>query len=212
MESAPKALSGNEQLELLRKSRENGDNELKNIVIETSMRLVYHIVKKFTGDIISYDDLVGIGSVGLIKAASSFDPYRGVKFATYAGRCIENEILMELRHCRKISSEISLEEPVCIDGDGEELYLKDVIFGDLNTEEEAEKEERRAFISRSRMRQAGLKKRDIIVLCLRYGLTTGKTRTQREVALRLGISRSYASRIEKKSIAKLKKKYEALID
>ncbi len=76
MESAPKALSGDKQLELLRKSRENGDNELKNIVIETSMRLVYHIVKKFTGDIISYDDLGGIGSVGLIKAASSFDPYR----------------------------------------------------------------------------------------------------------------------------------------
>jgi len=211
---APKALSEREQKELLKKFREYGDVKAKEIVIETSMRLVYHIVKKFSDCILSPDELAAAGSVGLLKAADTFDPYRGTKFATYAGRCIQNAILMEIRWWTKEKrmEVMSLEECIGVDGDGNEMYLADTRSSDFDTEEEALKGEGRSSFSRDYMRRAGLKDRDIKVIYLRFGFITGRTHTQREIAERLGISRSYVSRIEKKSEMKLRKKYEALAD
>lgn len=177
------------------------------------MRLVYHMVKKFKGSTLSDDDLASAGSLGLLKAANTFKPERGTRFPTYAARCIENEILMEIRWFNKHNTKsISLQDPIGTDSDGNELYLSDVMTCNTNTtEEEAIRDERMIIVSEESMRRAGLKERSILILRLRYGLDTGSPHTQRSISEQIGISRSYVSRIEQKALKKLRIKYEALI-
>lgn len=182
----------------------DGNEEARNILIERNLRLVAHIVKKynFTGN--DCDDLISIGTIGLIKAISSFDLSKGTKLATYAARCIENEILMQLRSNKKLQNEVSLQDPIGIDKEGNEITLIDVIGNDNDSvvdEVEMKIQIRKLY---NKMKSL-LKDREKTILELRYGLCNGVVRTQREIAAMLGISRSYVSRIEKKAIKKLSK-------
>ena len=195
----PKPLSPEDESKYLRLARE-GDTEAKNILIRHNMRLVAHIVKKYTGSA-ETDDLLSVGSIGLIKAINTYQEGKGTQLATYTARCIENEILMLLRAGKKHKNSVSLSDPVGVDKDGNELTLIDLL---------AEKEDSVfAQVEKSIQREkfvAYLKKflteREFIILSLRYGLEDGVALPQREVAKKLGISRSYISRIEKRAIEK----------
>lgn len=179
-----------------------GSEEARNILIEHNLRLVAHIVKKFASTGEDMDDLISIGTIGLIKAISTFNQSKGSRLATYAARCIENEILMNLRSTKKIKSEISLQDPIGIDKEGNEISLIDI----LGTETDAITEEITKKFQQERLYEkinSSLKCRERKVIELRYGLINGATKTQREIAKLLGISRSYVSRIEKRAIKKL---------
>ena len=182
----------------------NGDKEAKGILIERNLRLVAHIVKKYSFPNKDIDELISIGTVGLIKAIDSFDSSKGTRLATYASRCIENEILMLFRNNKKQKSEIYLQDPIGVDKEGNEFCLMDI----LSSEKDCvlEKVERNLQI-KALYRKLGecLNTRESSILIMRYGLIDGKNKTQREIALKLGISRSYVSRIEKKALKKLKK-------
>lgn len=180
----------------------NGSEEARNILIERNLRLVAHIVKKYSSTGTDCDDLISIGTIGLIKAISTFDQGKGTRLATYAARCIENEILMQIRSSKKIQNEVSLQDPIGVDREGNEVTYIDVIGNESESvveEVELKMQVRKLY---SKMK-AVLKKREKMVLELRYGLANGTSRTQREIAKMLGISRSYVSRIEKKAIKKL---------
>jgi RNA polymerase sporulation-specific sigma factor len=167
---------------------------------------VAHIVKKYANTGKDQDDLISIGTIGLIKAISTFDPQKKTRLATYAARCIENEILMTIRSDRKAKSEISLQDPIGVDKEGNEISLLDVLGTDPNSvidEVELKLEIRKLY----KKMQSVLKKREKMVLEMRYGLINGKNKTQREIAQMLGISRSYVSRIEKRAIMKLSKEF-----
>ncbi|MCX8130079.1 MAG: RNA polymerase sporulation sigma factor SigK [Clostridia bacterium] len=182
----------------------NGNEEARNVLIERNLRLVAHIVKKYNSYGSDCDDLISIGTIGLIKAISTFDQLKGTRLATYAARCIENEILMQIRSTKKIQNEVSLQDPIGIDREGNEITLIDVMGNEAESvidEVELKMQVRRLY---NKMR-AVLKKREKTVLELRYGLLNGSSKTQREIAKMLGISRSYVSRIEKKAIKKLSK-------
>lgn len=199
--SFPKALSIQEENELIRRIQ-SGDETARQLLIEHNLRLVAHIAKKYAHSGIDSDDLVSIGSIGLIKAVRSYKPESG-RLATYASRCIENEILMALRSSKKTRSEISLNDPIGSDAEGNEITLIDVLGTDpdLISDEVALKiESSRAIRLISRI----LDKRERIVILLRYGLLDGEAHPQHEVAKKLGISRSYVSRIEKKALQKLR--------
>lgn len=195
----PKPLSAEEEKKYLALAR-SGDNEAKNILVRHNMRLVAHIVKKYTGSA-ETDDLISVGSIGLIKAINTYQDGKGTQLATYTARCIENEILMLLRAGKKYKNNVSLSDPVGVDKDGNELTLIDLL---------SEKEESVfAQVEKSIQREkfvAHLKKflteREFIILSLRYGLEDGTALPQREVAKKLRISRSYISRIEKRAIEK----------
>lgn len=195
----PKPLSPEEEREYLRRSRE-GDKEAKEILIKHNMRLVAHIVKKYSGAA-ETDDLISVGSIGLIKAINTFKDGKGTQLATYTARCIENEILMLLRASKKHKNNVSITDPVGCDKDGNELTLIDLL---------AEKEDSVfAQVEKSIQREkfiAVIKKflseREFIIISMRYGLEDGCPMPQREVAKKLGISRSYISRIEKRAIEK----------
>lgn len=195
----PKPLSPQEESKYLELAR-NGDAEAKNILIKHNMRLVAHIVKKYTGSA-ETDDLLSVGSIGLIKAINTFQEGKGTQLATYTARCIENEILMLLRASKKHKNNVSLSDPVGVDKDGNELTLIDLL---------SEKEDSVfAQVEKSIQREkfvASLKKflsdREFMILSMRYGLEDGMSLPQREVAKKLGISRSYISRIEKRAIEK----------
>ena len=199
----PKPLSSEDEKKYLRLARE-GDTEAKDILINHNMRLVAHIVKKYTGAA-ETDDLLSVGSIGLIKAINTFQDGKGTQLATYTARCIENEILMLLRAGKKHKNSVSLSEPVGVDKDGNELTLIDLL---------AEKEENVfAQVEKSIQREkfvACLKRflseREFVILSLRYGLEDGVAMPQREVAKKLGISRSYISRIEKRAIEKARER------
>ncbi|KKM09282.1 RNA polymerase sigma 70 [Clostridiales bacterium PH28_bin88] len=180
---------------------QQGDPEAKNIIIEHNLRLVAHICKKFEGTGEDNDDMISIGTIGLIKAINTFNPAKGTKLATYAARCIENEILMHLRSIKKLRGEVSLYDPIGVDKEGNEITLIDVLGteGDVVTEMVENGFEQQRIIRHMQR----LSKREKHVLELRYGLVNGLRKTQREIAHRLGISRSYVSRIEKKAIEKL---------
>ena len=201
----PKPLSPEDESKYLRLARE-GDPEAKNILIRHNMRLVAHIVKKYTGSA-ETDDLLSVGSIGLIKAINTFQEGKGTQLATYTARCIENEILMLLRAGKKHKNNVSITDPVGVDKDGNELTLIDLL---------AEKEDSVfAQVEKSIQREkfvAYLKKflteREFIILSLRYGLEDGVALPQREVAKKLGISRSYISRIEKRAIEKAREKLD----
>jgi len=201
--SFPQPLTAEEELQYI-EAYKNGDEDARNTLIERNLRLVAHIVKKYSTFSNDSDDLISIGTIGLIKAISTFDPLKGTRLATYAARCIENEILMQIRSAKKTQSEVSLHDPIGIDREGNEITLIDVIGNE--TESVLEEVELKMQVKKlyNKMKSV-LKKREKTVLELRYGLLNGSSKTQREIANMLGISRSYVSRIEKKAIKKLNK-------
>lgn len=196
----PLPLSEEEEDRYIR-AMENGDELARNILVERNLRLVAHIVKKFDNTGEDVDDLISIGTIGLIKAINTYNRHQGTRLATYAARCIENEILMHLRTLKRSRAEVSLYDPVGVDKEGNEIILLDVLgtspdeVTDL-IESNFEKEKLYEKIRR-------LSRRERKVLELRYGLPYGGKKTQREIARLLGISRSYVSRIEKRALAKL---------
>ncbi|MCR5809275.1 MAG: RNA polymerase sporulation sigma factor SigK [Clostridiales bacterium] len=184
-----------------------GDEDARNELIESNLRLVAHIAKKYRGRGRDADDLISIGSIGLIKAVSTYSPSRGKSLAAYAGRCIENEILMSIRSERKRRGEVSLEEPIGVDRDGNEITVGDVI----GTDEDSVFGEALSRISAERVRETverELSGRERQVILLRFGLDGGEPLPQREVGKLLGISRSYVSRIEKKAVGILRERME----
>ncbi len=173
----------------------------RNTLVEHNLRLVAHLVKKFDGTGEDSDDLISIGTIGLIKGINTFDPNKGAKLATYAARCIENEILMHLRSLKKSRGEVSIYDPIGMDKEGNEISLIDIIGSDeedisIKVENKAEQRDLLELVKK-------LNRREKVVLQLRYGLMNSPKRTQREIAKSLKISRSYVSRIEKKAIQKL---------
>ena len=185
-----------------------GDSDARNTLIERNLRLVAHIVKKYSSGEKENEDLISIGTIGLIKAIDTFDPDKGIKLATYAARCIENELLMWYRSQRKQSKEVYLNDSIGADREGNEISLMDVI--ETEDEDVAERMEREENIRRLRqLMKNTLTDREKQIICLRYGLNArGKEVTQREIASLYGISRSYVSRIEKKALQKLRNSYE----
>lgn len=181
------------------------DGEMKSILVEHNLRLVVYIAKKFDNTGVGVEDLISIGTIGLIKAINTFNPEKNIKLATYASRCIENEILMYLRRNNKTKLEVSIDEPLNVDWDGNELLLSDI----LGTEEDVIYRNIEEEVDRKLLRKAlsKLSERERIIVDLRFGLNTddGNERTQKEVADLLGISQSYISRLEKKIIKRLKK-------
>ena len=181
----------------------NGDESIRQLLVERNLRLVVYIAKKFENTGVGLEDLISIGAIGLMKAINTFDTNKNIKLATYASRCIENEILMFLRRSNKIKSEISIDEPLNQDGDGNELLISDVLGTDPDVtsrriEDEVDKQLLRASIKK-------LTNRERNIMELRFGFISGEEKTQKEVAEMLGISQSYISRLEKKIINKMKK-------
>ncbi|MBE6604928.1 MAG: sigma-70 family RNA polymerase sigma factor [Ruminococcaceae bacterium] len=179
-----------------------GDSDARERLILHNLRLVAHIVRKYYGTAKNAEDLVSIGTIGLVKATDTFNPTNGARFATYAAKCIQNEILMHFRAQKKLSAEISINETIDVDRDGNPLTYIDVIATEDNVEEEVDK-----AIKTSRVRrlvETVLDAREREIITLRYGLSGAAPHTQREVAAMLGISRSYVSRIEKSALATLK--------
>ena len=198
--SFPLPLSAREEREALA-ALAAGDESARNRLIEHNLRLVAHVVKKYYAAREDQDDLISIGTIGLIKAVGTFDAGKNARLATYACRCIENEILMYFRTQRKQSQEVSLSEPIDSDSDGNAISLMDVIRCDDQMLEEIDLSDRRGLLHRYLAEELDGREREI--LALRYGLGGREPRTQRETAEKLGISRSYVSRIEKKALAKL---------
>lgn len=206
MKSFPQPLTASEERYYLQKYTE-GDLEAKHILIERNLRLAAHIVKKYQSMEEDTEDLLSIGTIGLIKAVVTFNPDKSVRLGTYAARCIENEILMYLRTKKKSSREVSLYEPIGTDREGNEIQLFDVI--ETEGEDAHSKMELKEDIRMLYQRvEKELTPRERTVLKLRYGLYHEEEYTQKEIARRLGISRSYVSRIEKGAIAKLRGYFE----
>lgn len=202
-----KPLTPDEEKDYLRRYKE-GDLEAKNILIERNLRLVAHIVKKYQQTEEDLEDLISIGTIGLIKAVTTFDSQKGNRLATYAARCIDNELLMMLRSKKKTSREISLYEPIGNDTEGNEINLIDILeYRDLDVVERLEFSEN-SFKMYQYFKTA-LTEREQMIIKLRYGLFGGPEVTQKEIARQLGISRSYVSRIEKKALLKLKERFNA---
>ena len=200
--SFPQPLTQEEEKYYLEQYKE-GDCIAKNVLIERNLRLVAHIVKKYTNINKDMDDLISIGTIGLIKAISSYDIDKGTRLATYAARCIENEILMSIRSSKKQRNEISLQAPIGIDKEGNEIALIDILYND--TESVLDQVDFKIKLKKLYEKMTTvLKRREKDVIKMRYGLENGNEKTQREIADILGISRSYVSRIEKKSNKKVK--------
>lgn len=201
MKSFPQPLTAAEERYYLQRYTE-GDLEAKHILIERNLRLVAHIVKKYQSYEEDTEDLLSIGTIGLIKAVVTFNPDKCVRLGTYAARCIENEILMHLRAKKKSSREISLYEPIGTDREGNEIQLFDIIETEDDAHRKVElKDDVKTLYSRV---ESELSPRERLVLKMRYGLYHEEEYTQREIAEILGISRSYVSRIEKSAIEKLR--------
>ena len=203
--SFPRPLRSEEERQYLERLAQ-GDMEARNALIEHNLRLVAHIIKKYytqTGD---QDDLISIGTIGLIKGISTFRPDKNVRLATYASRCIENEILMYFRAQRRLQGEVSLSDSIDGEGEGNALSLMDVIRVDDNMLEELDTRDACARVRRCVARC--LDQREAMIITLRYGLNNCQPLTQREIAARCGISRSYVSRIEKKALKKLEQAME----
>ena len=187
----------------------NGDESGKDELIVHNLRLVVYIAKRFESAGANLEDLISIGTIGLIKATNTFKPDKNIKLATYASRCIENEILMFLRKSSQLKNEVSIDEPLNTDWDGNELLLCDVLGSEpdiVNRDIETEHEHNQLLKSVSKLND-----REKIIMEMRFGLNGRKEKTQREVADKLGISQSYISRLEKKTIKKLKKDLEKVI-
>jgi len=200
-EALPPPLTNEEEAELL--DRLDREDVVKKILIERNLRLVVYIARKFENTGMDIEDLTSIGTIGLIKAINTYNPSRNIKLATYASRCIENEILMFLRKNSRIRTEVSIDEPLNVDWDGNELLLSDILGtdGDLiqrNLEDEIDKELLNTAMSK-------LSRREKKIMEMRFGLNNQKEKTQKEVADMLGISQSYISRLEKRILSRLKK-------
>lgn len=206
-EALPPPLSNDEESFLISKLQ-SGDAAVKSVLIERNLRLVVYIARKFENTGVGIEDLVSIGTIGLIKAVNTFDPSKKIKLATYASRCIENEILMYLRRNNKTRSEVSFDEPLNIDWDGNELLLSDVLGTENDIiykyiEEEVDKKLLHLALQK-------LNSRERKIMELRFGLLDGIEKTQKEVADLLGISQSYISRLEKRILKRLKKEIHRL--
>ena len=202
MKTFPQPLSTREERECLKRYKE-GDQEAREILINRNMRLVAHVIKKYQSPDYEMEDLLSVGTIGLIKAVNTFDPNKGSRLATYAAKCVENEILMLFRAGKKFSREVSIYDPIGTDKDGETVSLLDIL--------EAEgKEALEQVILKQDIRtlyeayEQNLKDTEKTVIRMRYGLFGSREHTQREIADEMGISRSYVSRIEKRAIEKLK--------
>lgn len=207
-EALPPPLSNDEETYLLNKLKQS-DFGVKTILIERNLRLVVYIARKFENTGIGVEDLISIGTIGLIKAINTFNPAKNIKLATYASRCIENEILMYLRRNNRVKAEISIDEPLNVDWDGNELLLSDILGTDndlihRSIEDEVDKE-----LLNTAMKKLSAREKKIMEL--RFGLKTGVEKTQKEVADILGISQSYISRLEKRIISRLKKEINKMV-
>lgn len=201
----PAPLDSNEEMAAINDLGSEDDEQARKVLIEHNLRLVVYIAKKFDNTGVGVEDLISIGTIGLIKAINTFNPDKNIKLATYASRCIENEILMYLRRNNKTKMEVSIDEPLNVDWDGNELLLSDI----LGTEEDTiykdlENEVERKLLIRAINRLSG---RERTIIKMRFGLGTpdGEERTQKEVADMLGISQSYISRLEKKIMQRLRR-------
>lgn len=202
--SFPRPLTAQEERDCLERMK-NGDGEAKAALIEHNLRLVAHIIKKYYAGSNDQEDLISIGTIGLIKAVNTFDVTKGIRLSSYAARCIENEVLMYFRASKKNAQDISMNEPIDTDKDGNALTLIDVMSTEDNILDNLDfkikAEQLRCYVGEV------LSPRERTIIELRYGLNGGKALTQREVAQKLGISRSYVSRIEKKSLAALNRRF-----
>ncbi|CAM3264478.1 MULTISPECIES: RNA polymerase sporulation sigma factor SigE [Brevibacillus] len=207
-EALPPPLTREEE-EVLLVRLPSGDPAVRAMLIERNLRLVVYIARKFENTGINIEDLVSIGTIGLIKAVNTFDPDKNIKLATYASRCIENEILMYLRRNNKIRSEVSFDEPLNIDWDGNELLLSDV----LGTENDTIYKNIEDQVDRKLLKKAldKLSERERIIMELRFGLAGEEEKTQKDVADLLGISQSYISRLEKRIIKRLRKEFNKMV-
>jgi RNA polymerase sporulation-specific sigma factor len=204
-QTLPPPLTKDEEAEIMFKL-ENGDNSVRELLIVHNLRLVVYIARKFESSGIGVEDLISIGTIGLIKAVNTFCPSRNIKLATYASRCIENEILMHLRKTSVTRSEISIDEPLNVDWDGNELLLSDVLGSDPNSVNRGiEAEDEKNLLLKT---IDSLEPREKMIMKMRFGIGGGEEHTQKEVATILGISQSYISRLEKRIIERLKKEME----
>lgn len=203
--SFPKPLSEEEELFYINKYKE-GDTEARNILIEHNLRLVAHVSKKYISagrmNSVEFDDIISIGTIGLIKGIDSFNKDKNVRLATYAARCIENEILMYIRSSKKFNGDVFLQDPVGHDFDGNEITVMDIVKTDEDpiSDEVSTKLEIASMLEKMK---TSLDERERLIIKMRYGLYNGEEITQREIAKMLGISRSYVSRIEKKALKKI---------
>ena len=207
-DALPPPLKKDEEEQLVGKLA-SGDEEVRNTLIERNFRLVVYIARKFENTGVGVEDLISVGTIGLIKAVNTFNPEKKIKLATYASRCIENEILMYLRRNTKVKAEVSFYEPLNIDWDGNELLLSDILGTENDTvynliEDEVDKQ--LLFLALK-----NLNEREKEIVKLRFGLSGNTEKTQKEVADMLGISQSYISRLEKKIINRLKKEINKMI-
>ena len=203
--SFPKPLTAAQEREALEKMKQ-GDASARDKLVEHNLRLVVHIIKKYYANYSDQDDLISIGTIGLIKAVNSFDSDKGTRLATYASRCIENEILMYFRNQKKSAQDISMNEPIDIDAQGNPLTLSEIIFTDDTIVDDIDK---KLKLERLRQAVAGIEDpREKLIIVRRYGLDGRMPLTQREIAKQLNISRSYVSRIEKKVLHNLRKAFD----
>ncbi|KYD07244.1 RNA polymerase sporulation sigma factor SigE [Saccharococcus caldoxylosilyticus] len=207
-EALPPPLTKEEEERLIEKLSA-GDETARSLLIERNLRLVVYIARKFENTGIDIEDLISIGTIGLIKAVNTFNPEKKIKLATYASRCIENEILMYLRRNNKVRAEVSFDEPLNIDWDGNELLLSDV----LGTEDDVITKDLEADVDRRLLFNAlrQLSDREKQIMELRFGLSGGEEKTQKDVADLLGISQSYISRLEKRIIKRLRKEFNKMM-
>ena len=200
-QSFPPPLTAEEEAAAF-EAKARGDDSAREKLILHNLRLVSHIVRKYYGTAKNQDDLVSIGSIGLVKAVDTFDPKNGTRFATYAAKCIQNEILMYFRSQKKLSAEVSIHETIDVDRDGNPLTYMDVIATEDNVAEETDAKIKALMVRR--LVNSVLDEREREIILLRYGMNGNKPHTQREVAELLGISRSYVSRIEKAALETLR--------
>ena len=201
----PRPLSKKEEEECFIKMSQ-GDKAAKNKLIEHNLRLVAHIVKKYSTSTVEQEEMISIGTIGLIKAVMTFDYSKGAKFATYASRCIANEILMNFRATKKTAGDVYINETIDMDKDGNSLTLMDIVDDGTDVDEQVDLMIRTEQLYKFIERLEDKREKEIIIY--RYGIYGAKPHTQSEVAEKLGISRSYVSRIEKKALGKLKKMYD----
>lgn len=206
MKSFPQPLSAEEETIIIKQCKD-GSKEARDILIERNLRLVAHIVKKYYTVNKDIDDLISIGTIGLIKAIDTFDADKGIRLATYASRCIDNELLMMLRSGKKQSREVYLYDPIGADKEGHEINLLDILESvDIDIVDELELQSN--IKSLYKLMDKALSEREKLIIIMRYGLQNKEPVTQKEIANKIGISRSYVSRIEKKALKKLRDSFE----